>query len=105
MVAGMGRAARLKHLGDDPERVLEAIESFFEREAVARELGLVPARAETQDEPTSADLVERLGHLGKEGRVPERRAQDVRSELDAGRCLGQGRQQRPRLPGAGPGPR
>ena len=36
------------------------------------------ASAETQDQATRAHLVDRIGHLGEQRRVPERRAQDQR---------------------------
>ena len=52
------------------------------REAERAELGLVPARTETQDEPAAADLVDGGGLLGEERRVVEVRARDERPELD-----------------------
>ena len=91
-----------QHRGDDAEAVLEARESIVERDVVARELDLVPAGADAEDDATATHLVERLGHLREEGRVAEGEGQDVRAELDPGRGRRERGQQRPRLPGAAP---
>ena len=88
----------MNHRRDDAQRVLEAGGEMIERIAEHREFRLVPARAEAQDQPTAAHLVDCIGHLGKECRVAERRAHDQRSQLDASRRLRQSRKQRPGLP-------
>ena len=45
-------------------------------------LRLVPATAEPEDEAPVADLIQRVRHLGEQGRVAERRAGDERADLD-----------------------
>ena len=63
-------------------------------------LRLVPAGAEPEDQPAAGDLLDRVRHLGQQGRVAETGATDQRADLDP---LGDGRhaaQQRPAFPGA-----
>ena len=72
--------------------------------AVGAELGLVPAGAEAEDEAAAAQLVDRGGLLGEQGRVVEVRAGDERPELDPRRRGGDRGQQRPRLPRPAGGP-
>jgi hypothetical protein len=100
----MRRRAVAEHVGDDPQPVFETPEPLIERDAVARELRLVPARADTQDDPPAAHLVERLGHLGEQRRMAERDGEDIGAERHATGRRGQRRQQRPRLPGTAPFP-
>src|SRR5919106_4194497 len=68
------------------------------------ELRLVPARAEGQDQPAGADLVDGGGHLRQHGGGVERRARNERSEAHTLGDRGQPRQHRPRLPWAPLGP-
>src|SRR2546421_12171692 len=74
--------AFLEQCPDDRERLLEAIDPVVERDTKGAELGLVPAGAEPQDEAPTADLVERVGLLGEDGRVVECRARDERAQPD-----------------------
>ena len=85
---------------DDRERLLEAVDAVVVRVAVGAELGLVPARAEAEDEPAATQLVDRGGLLGEQRRVVEVGAGDERPELDPRRRGGDRGQQRPRLPRA-----
>ena len=71
--------------GHDVDRLGQA------REALARArhlhadrvvLGLVPTRAETDVEPTTADAVERRERLGEHRRRPQRFAHHERAEAD-----------------------
>jgi hypothetical protein len=48
---------------DDGEGLLEAAGAVVERVAEGAILPLVPARADAEDEPPAADLVDRVGHL------------------------------------------
>ncbi len=103
-LAGERRSPGPQHVGDDPQRLLEPPESIVERQPIARELRLVPPGAEAEDEPPATHLVERLGHLREQRRVPERHRQHVRRERHASRDRRQRGEQRPRVPGAPPSP-
>ncbi len=83
---------------DDRERLLEPVDAVVVRVAEGAELRLVPARAQAEDEPPAADLVDRGGLLGQQRGVVEVRAGDQWPELDAGRRGRDRRQQRPCLP-------
>ena len=83
---------------DDGERLLEARDAVVERGAEGRELHVVPARAEPQDEPAAGDLVDRGRLLREHERRVERGRGDQRSQRDPIGGLGEGRQGRPRLP-------
>ena len=67
---------------DDRERFLEARDQMVGGEAEGAELRLVPAGAQAEDEAAAAQLIDRGGLLGEEGRVVEVRACDERAELD-----------------------
>ena len=84
---------------DDRERLLEAIDAVVEGKAEGAVLRLVPARAETEDQPAAADLVDGVGHLGQQGRVAETGADDQGAELDPPGGGRQRREERPALPG------
>ena len=99
------RVAVVEHRGDDPQALLERVEATLEGHAERGELGLVPAGAQAEDESPAADLVERLGHLREQGRVPQRHSRDVGAEPDPRHGDRQRREQRHRLPGAAPLPR
>ena len=88
-------------VADDRQRLLESADLVVGRVAEGLVLRVVPATPDAEDEPAAADVVERRGHLGQQGRVAERRAHDDRPELDALRRLGDGRQDRPALVDAG----
>ena len=82
----------------DLERLLEPRGALPERDAERAELGLVPAGADPEDEPSAAHLVDRRRHPGEDpGRV-ERRAGDQRAEPDAFGGRREGRERRPRVP-------
>jgi hypothetical protein len=59
-----------------------------------------PARPEPQDQPPAADLVDRVGHLREQRRIPEAGAGDERAEFDPPGGGGERGQQGPALPGA-----
>src|SRR5258706_1976710 len=84
---------------DDRERLLEPRDAMVEGEAERGELGLVPARAQAEDQPSPADLVHGRSELGEHGRRMERRRRHERAEPDAGRARGDRREHRPDLPG------
>ena len=92
----------VEHRGDDPQALLERVETALERHAERRELGLVPAGAQAEDEPPTADLVERLGHLREQRRVPQRHRRDVGAEPDPRHGDGERREQRHGFPGPAP---
>ncbi len=71
---------------------------MIERIAERAELRFVPPRAKTQNQAALANLVERIRHLGQQGRIAERRTHHQRANLDALGGLGQRRQQCPALP-------
>src|SRR5688500_11346987 len=73
---------------DDRHRLLEAADPVIEGIAERVILGLVPPRAEAEDDTTPADVVDRLGHLGDETRVAETGAGHQRPDLDALRGAG-----------------
>ena len=82
----------------DLERLLEPRGALPERDAERAELGLVPAGADPEDEPSATHLVHRRRHPGEDpGRV-ERRASDQRAEPDAFGGGREGRERRPRVP-------
>ena len=56
---------------DDLERLLEPPDAVVERVAEGRVLGLVPARAEAEDQAAVRDLVDRRRHLRGQRRRPE----------------------------------
>ena len=70
-----------KQRDDDLERLLEATHAVVEREIERLELGLVPAAAEPEHQPSAADLVELGGHLGGERWVAERDGEHERTDL------------------------
>ena len=72
---------------------------MVEREAERAVLGLVPAGSETEDQPSSADLVDGRRLLRQHRRGMEARRCDERTELDPRRGRRQGSQHRPALPG------
>src|SRR5439155_17300768 len=85
---------------DDREGLLEPGYAAIERETERPIFRLVPSGAETEDQPSTADLVDRVRHLREHRRVVEARAGHERSELDPGRGRGDRRQHRPDLPRA-----
>jgi hypothetical protein len=85
---------------DDREGLLEAVDPMVEREAEGPELGLVPARAEPEDEASATDLVDRGGHLRQHRRAVEGGGGDEGAQADPGRRCRERRQHRPGLPGA-----
>ena len=76
------------------------VDPVVERVAVGTELRLVPSCAEAEHEPAAAQLVDRRGLLGEQGRVVEIGARDERAELDPRSRGRDRRQQRPGLPRA-----
>ena len=60
----------------------------------------MPARAESQHEPSAAYLVDGLGHLGQQRRAPEPNARNERADLHPCGTGRQCREQRPALPRA-----
>ena len=85
---------------DDRHRLLEAADPVIEGIAERVVLRLVPPCAETEDDPTPADVVDRLGHLGDETRIAEPGAGHQRPDLDALRGAGQTGHGREALPDA-----
>src|SRR4029079_11651879 len=85
---------------DDREGFLEPVDSMIERDPERPELGLVPAGAEAEDRRPRVYLVDRVGALGEDGRVVERRAGDERPQLDPAGRGGDAGEHGPRLPGA-----
>jgi hypothetical protein len=71
---------------------------MVEREAERVELRPVPPRTERQHQPPATDLVDGVGHLGRQGRVSERPAAHERPQRDPRRDRGKRRHQRPPLP-------
>ena len=82
---------------DDLHPLVEAAHAVVERVAEGVELRLVPAAAEAQDQPPSADLVQLGGHLRHERGVPERERQHERADLDPRGDRGNGGEHGPRL--------
>ena len=78
-------------------KVRDPLAHGSERVPVLVEVALLPARAEAEDHPALADVIDRPGHVGEELRVPVRVAGDERPELDPLGRLGPGRQERPAL--------
>ena len=66
----------------DLHALVEAADPVIERIAERVELRLMPAAAQAEDQPATADLVELRGHLGHERRVAEWQGQDERADLD-----------------------
>ena len=85
---------------DDRERLFEAAHPLVVGKAEGRVVGLVPARAQAQDQPAAADLVDRRGHLGQHRRRVEAGRSDERAELDLLGRLGQAGERGPDLPRA-----
>jgi hypothetical protein len=88
----------------DLQRLLEAADPVIKRVSESVELGLVPARANTQDQPAAGDLLDGVRDLGQECRIAERRADDECPQLG---LAGDGCERRklrhalPRAPGLG----
>jgi hypothetical protein len=61
-------------------------------------LRLVPPRAEPEDQPAAADLVDRVRHLGDQRRIAKTGAGHQGSDLDPVSCRRKRRQQRPDIP-------
>ena len=84
----------------DLHGLLEPVHAFHrlrQVEAVPAVLVRVPARADPEDEPPAAHVVDRDGLLGEERRVAEGVGRDQHAEADPGRHGGQRREQRPGL--------
>jgi hypothetical protein len=81
----------------DLHRLEEAPNALVERHAERVELGLHPAGAHAQDDPTLRDAVDRGCGVGEEQRVSEGRQQDRRADGDASRSRGHPCQERERL--------
>jgi hypothetical protein len=69
---------------DDLERLDGSSRSPVERQTERLELGAVPPCAQTEGQPSSADLVHGGCHLGEDRRMAERGAGNERSESDSG---------------------
>src|SRR5581483_2522345 len=89
-----------EHPPDDLERLLETGDAMVVGEPERPVLGLVPPRAEAEDEPAAADLGDRRRHLRQQPGWVEARAGDERSERHPLGDSRQRREQRPDLPGA-----
>ncbi len=74
---------------DEADSLLEATDRVVDGVAVGGELGFVPAGAKAEDEAAPADLVQGIGHLRHQRRVPKSRAGDQRPQFHA---LGRGRE-------------
>ena len=83
--------------GDDLEVLGEPADPRLERQPEGPVLGLVPARPDTEDEPSTGQVVEGCGHLGHDSGGPEGGAQHERAELHPGHHWSDGRQRRPGL--------
>ena len=84
-------------LGDDHQAVLESADLVVRRVAEGNVLRVVPATADTQDQPAAADVIEGRGHLGQEGRVAVLGGHDQDPELGPGRDRGRRGQHGPGL--------
>jgi hypothetical protein len=83
---------------DDPQCLLEPTDEVVEGIAERSILALVISGAQAEDQPSPADLIESVRHLGQQGRVAEASANDKRPELDACGDRRQSRKYRPCLP-------
>ena len=85
---------------DEADGLLEPVDPLAGRrqvDPVATVLVLMPARAEAEDEPAAADVVDRDGLLEKDRRVAERIARDEDAEADPRGEGGDRGERRPRL--------
>ena len=89
----MSRVLAAQHRGDDVQRLSEPIEAVGERPELETEcvvLAFVPARADAENRPPTADHVEGCHRLGQDRRVAIRVAGNESGELnllgDAGQC-------------------
>ena len=83
---------RVERAADDLELLgvaVEAVARGLEREAVARVLVLVPARAEPELDPAAGDVVGRDGLARQHRRVAEGRGRDQRAEPQRGGLRGE----------------
>ena len=101
VVATLERAVPLVHQqAHDLDRFLEPVDPLDGRREVDAEatvLLLEPARADAQDQPALAHVVDRDGLLEQQRRMPEGVAGHERTQADARRARRDGRQHRPRL--------
>jgi hypothetical protein len=77
------RADRGPRLVDDFHRFLEAALALFDRYTEVREVILVIARADAQDQPPAREHVDKRGRLRQMHRVIQRRHQDVGADTNA----------------------
>src|SRR5439155_8706104 len=78
-----GHALLGPQAGQDREVPLEEAPALLEVHAHGVELASVPAGGDAQDKPAMGDRIERGEGLGRDGRVPERKDEHPRPELDA----------------------
>src|SRR5215212_11338211 len=86
--------------GDDRNRLLEAADAVVEGIAEGDVFRLVPAGTQSEDEATTADLLDGVGHLGQQRGVTKRRGHDQRTDLWLFGDRRQRRDERPALPHA-----
>jgi hypothetical protein len=97
VLAGEVDFALAQQPADDGQRLLEAAGEVVEGVAEGGVFGLLPAGPQAEDQAAAADLLERVGHLGQQGRVAKAGAGDERAEGDALGDHGQRAEQRPGL--------
>src|SRR5207302_485867 len=83
---------------DDGERLSKTRHSSIEGKAEGPIFGLVPSRAKSEDQPSTADLIHGGGHLGEHRRVVKARGGDKRPDCDSAGHGRDARQHRPCLP-------
>jgi hypothetical protein len=86
---------------DDLHRFLEPACTVIERITELAILDLVPARADSEDESSTADLVHGFGHLRDQPGIAKPRAAHERAKVDPWHASGYRRHQRPALPDSG----
>ena len=91
--------ALLQQGADDLDAFPEAGELVVGGKPEGPVLVVVVARPNPQDQPSTADVVHRLRHLGEQSRTAKSHAEDQGAELGAARAGRERGEQRPAFPG------
>jgi hypothetical protein len=97
VLAGVGRHVGGPRGTDRAQIIVAHAAPLAERQPQIRELGLVPAHADPEDEPPLRCLVDRRGRLGRDQRVAVGQHDDAGAELDRARAPGEIGEQRERI--------